>query len=245
MELIPAIDIIDGNCVRLTQGDYGKKTVYNDDPVAVAREFERMGFKRLHVVDLDGAKSHHIVNATALGAITAATSLVVDFGGGLKTNDDVDTAFAAGAQFVTVGSVAVSNPAMLEGWIEKFGAERIVLGADVRNGKVAINGWLDDSGVELMPFLARYIEKGVSNVLCTDISRDGMLSGPALDMYREIMAAFPSLHLIASGGVSGNSDIEALHNAGIPAVVFGKAFYEGLIDVEALKTKGIWDSRKE
>lgn len=234
IELIPAIDIIDGKCVRLTKGDYDQKKVYNEDPAAVAQEFEHLGFKRLHVVDLDGAKSKHIVNDAVLRAITSSTSLIVDFGGGIKTEEDIEKAFAAGAAMVTLGSIAVTNPDLCAAWVEKYGAEKIVLGADVRNGKISINGWKEDSAEELIPFLHRYVKMGIRNVLCTEISRDGMLQGTAVDLYRSIMAEFPNLHLIASGGVSSNDDIDDLEKNGIPAVVFGKAFYEGRIDISKL-----------
>lgn len=234
IELIPAIDIIDGQCVRLTKGDYGQKKVYADNPVEVARRFERMGFRRLHVVDLDGAKSHHIVNDTVLRDITAQTGLTVDFGGGIKTSEDIERAFDAGASMVTVGSVAVTQPQLFMQWLDTYGPERLILGADVRNGKVSINGWKDDSHEDLLPFLRQYVERGVRHVLCTEISKDGTLQGPAIDLYRQIMAEYPHLHLIASGGVSSNEDIYALHEAGIPAVVFGKAFYEGRIDIDRL-----------
>lgn len=227
IELIPAIDIIDGKCVRLTKGDYAEKKIYNEDPVAQAKEFEALGFSRLHVVDLDGAKSRHVVNIDVLEGITAATKLTVDFGGGVKTDDDIRKVFDAGAAMVTAGSIAVTHPETVLEWISRYGANRIILGADVRDGKVSINGWKEDSTLELKPFLNKFTEQGVVNVLCTDISRDGMLSGPAIDLYRQIMADFPQLHLIASGGVSSNDDIEALDRAGIPAVVFGKAYYEG------------------
>ena len=234
IELIPAIDLINGQCVRLTKGDYDQKKVYNDNPAEVARHFESLGFKRLHVVDLDGAKSKHIVNDDALKAITTETSLKVDFGGGIKTEEDIEKAFAAGAAMVTVGSVAVTHPELMMAWVEKYGADKLILGADVRNGKISINGWKEDSTEDLLPFLRQYVEKGVKNVLCTEISKDGTLQGPAIELYKEVMAAYPQLHLIASGGVSCNEDIEALQEAGIPAVVFGKAFYEGKIDVKKL-----------
>lgn len=234
IELIPAIDIIDGKCVRLTKGDYDQKKVYNENPVKVAQHFESLGFKRLHVVDLDGAKSKHIVNDDVLRAITAATSLVVDFGGGIKTEEDIEKAFDAGAAMVTVGSIAVTNPQLFLNWIEQYGAERLILGADVRNGKISINGWKEDSSEDLLPFLKQYTDKGVRNVLCTEISKDGTLQGPAIDLYQQIMKAYPDMHLIASGGVSCNDDIRALETADIPAVVFGKAFYEGKIKVEEL-----------
>ena len=234
IELIPAIDIINGQCVRLTKGDYNQKKVYNDNPVEVAKHFEELGFKRLHVVDLDGAKSKHIVNDGVLKEITKATNLVVDFGGGIKTKDDIEKAFEAGASMVTVGSVAVTNRQLFLDWIEIYGAERLILGADVRNGKISINGWKEDSSEELLPFLKHYDDKGIKNVLCTEISKDGTLQGPAIDLYKDIMKAYPDMHLIASGGVSSNDDITDLNKAGIPAVVFGKAFYEGKIDIKSL-----------
>ena len=236
IELIPAIDIIDGQCVRLTKGDYDQKTVYRNSPAEVAREFEEIGFKRLHVVDLNGAKSKHIVNSEVLRRITTDTQLVVDFGGGIKTDEDIEKAFEAGASMVTIGSIAVTNPELFMGWLEKYGAERIILGADVRHGKISINGWKEDSTEDLLPFLKKYIDAGVRNVLCTEISKDGTLSGPAIDLYKEMMAAYPQLHLIASGGVSSLDDIKALEAAGIPAVVFGKAIYEGKINLNEL-----WD----
>ncbi len=229
IELIPAIDIINGQCVRLTKGDYSQKTVYNDNPVVVAQRFEQLGFKRLHIVDLDGAKSKHIVNDEVLRRITSETKLIVDFGGGIKTDDDIEKAFAAGASMVTIGSVAVTDRERFIGWLQKYGADKIILGADVRGGMISLNGWKEDSQQELLPFLKYYVDKGVKNVLCTEISRDGTLSGPAMDLYRKVMGEYPEIHLIASGGVSSNEDIEALEAAGIPAVVFGKAFYEGKI----------------
>lgn len=235
IELIPAIDIIDGKCVRLTKGDYGQKKVYNDDPVAQAKEFEKLGMKRLHVVDLDGAKAKHVVNVDVLRGITAATGLKVDFGGGIKSDDDIEKAFAAGASLVTIGSIAVSQPDKFMRWLDRYGADKVILGADVRNGLVSINGWKEDTSEKLLPFLARYVKAGVKNVLCTEISRDGTLSGPSTDLYREVMEAFPGIHLIASGGVGRNEDIIELDEAGIPAVVFGKAWYEGKINLEELK----------
>ena len=235
IELIPAIDIIDGKCVRLTKGDYDQKTVYGE-PLDMALEFERIGFKRLHVVDLDGAKSKHIVNDAVLKTITTGTTLTVDFGGGIKTDEDLEKTFAAGAKMVTVGSIAVTKPELFMGWLEKYGAKRIILGADVRHGKISINGWKEDSDEDLLPFLKKYIDAGVKNVLCTEISKDGTLAGPAIDLYKRVMDAYPELHLIASGGVSNQADIEALDAAGIPAVVFGKAIYEGKINL-----KELWD----
>ncbi len=235
IELIPAIDIIDGKCVRLTKGDYDTKKVYNEDPVSVAREFEAHGIKRLHVVDLDGARSKHIVNDAVLRQITSETNLIVDFGGGIKTDDDINRAFEAGAAMVTIGSIAVTDPERSLRWLGRYGAERIVLGADVRGGKVSINGWKEDSSEELIPFLERYLSAGIKNVLCTEISKDGMLQGPAIELYKQVMQAYPDCHLIASGGVSCMADIKALEEAGIPAVVFGKAIYEGRITMEELE----------
>lgn len=234
IELIPAIDIIDGKCVRLTKGDYDQKTIYNEDPVSQAIEFQSLGFRRLHIVDLDGAKSKHIVNDAVLKAITQATDLTVDFGGGIKSEADIEKAFVAGAHMVTIGSVAVTEPDTFLGWLSKYGADRIILGADVRNGMVSINGWKEDSSEALLPFLEKYINAGVRNVLCTEISKDGTLAGPAIELYRKVMNQYPHLHLIASGGVSCNADICQLENNGIPAVVFGKAYYEGKIDIKEL-----------
>lgn len=234
IELIPAIDIIGGKCVRLTKGDYTQRKVYNDDPVAQAVAFEKAGFSRLHVVDLDGAKASHIVNDNVLRGITDNTALTVDFGGGIKTDEDIEKAFAGGASMVTIGSVAVKRPDLFKRWLHRYGSERIILGADVRNGFVSTNGWKEDSQEELIPFLEGYVKAGVSNVLCTDISKDGTLAGPAIDLYKSVMTRFPKLHLIASGGVSCGDDIVRLDEAGIPAVVFGKAWYEGRIDLKAL-----------
>ncbi|MFA4047152.1 1-(5-phosphoribosyl)-5-[(5-phosphoribosylamino)methylideneamino]imidazole-4-carboxamide isomerase [Prevotella sp. PCHR] len=237
IELIPAIDIIDGKCVRLTKGDYGQKKVYNENPLAVAREMERYGFRRLHVVDLDGAKSKHIVNIDVLKQITEYTGLTVDFGGGIKTEDDIRMAFDCGAHMVTIGSVAVTCPEMFMAWLDKFGSERIILGADVRNGMISINGWKEDTGTPLLPFLKSYIDNGVKNILCTEISKDGTLGGPAIELYRRIMGEYPHINLIASGGVSCMDDIDDLDKAGIPSVVFGKAIYEGRIDMNRLAEK--------
>lgn len=234
IELIPAIDIIDGQCVRLTKGDYNQKKVYNDDPLTVAKEFEKIGFKRLHMVDLDGARSKHIVNDEILRRVTAETSLIVDFGGGIKSEEDIVKAFESGASMVTVGSIAVTQPGLFIQWMEKYGPEKMILGADVRNGMISINGWKKDSQISLLPFLKQYVEAGVKNVLCTEISKDGTLQGPAVTLYKEIMSAYPKLHLIASGGVSRKEDIDELESEGIPAVVFGKAIYEGRINLKEL-----------
>lgn len=231
---IPAIDLIEGKCVRLTQGDYATSHVYAEDPVDMARRFEDMGFTRLHLVDLDGAKSRHVVNDHVLKAITRATKLIVDFGGGVKTDDDMARVLDAGAEMVTCGSIAVTQPDTVLGWMERYGAEHLILGADVKDGKISINGWQEDSAHELMPFLQRYLDAGMMHVLCTDISRDGMLQGPATVLYGSIMQAFPHCRLIASGGVSCIEDILQLDKAGVPAVVFGKAIYEGKINMKEL-----------
>ena len=230
IELIPAIDIIEGKCVRLTRGDYDTKKVYGD-PLEMAQQFEDLGMRRLHVVDLDGAKSKHVVNIAALKAITSHTSLIVDFGGGVKTDEDLEKAYDAGATLVTAGSIAITDPERYLGWLQKYGADHIILGADVRNGLVSINGWKEDSDVRLEDFLERYMKEGTKNVLCTEISRDGTLAGPAIELYKIIMKRYPECHLIASGGVGSTEDILALDQAGIPAVVFGKAFYEGRISL--------------
>lgn len=234
MELIPAIDIIGGQCVRLTKGNYDSKTVYNGSPLEMARRFEAAGFQRLHVVDLDGARSKHVVNLETLHSITAGTSLTVDFGGGIKTGDDIEKAFSNGASMVTIGSVAVTHRDMFCEWLSSFGAEKIILGADVRDGKVSINGWKEDTQEDIIPFLSYYVAKGVCNVLCTDISKDGTLGGPAYGLYKQIMKAFPGLNLIASGGVSCIDDLRRLDHDGVPSAVFGKAVYEGRVNIETL-----------
>jgi len=234
IELIPAIDIIDGRPVRLTKGDYGRKTEYGGTPLDMALRFEAAGFRRLHVVDLDGARSKHVVNLAALRSITEGTSLEVDFGGGIKTDDDIRKAFDNGAAMVTVGSVAVTRRELFCSWLDTFGAGRIILGADVRDGKVSINGWKEDSAEDIIPFLGYYIEKGVRNILCTDISKDGTLAGPAYGLYREIMRTYPGVSLIASGGVSCVGDLRRLDKEGVPAAVFGKAVYEGRINIDTL-----------
>lgn len=234
IEIIPAIDIIEGKCVRLSQGDYQSKIVYNESPLEVAKEFEAYGIHRLHVVDLDGAKSKHIVNYRILEQIANRTSLVIDFGGGIKSDEDLVIAFENGAQMVTVGSVAAKEPQLFLSWLEKFGHDKMILGADVKDGLISVNGWLEESNQELLPYLDDYIKKGVTKVLCTDINRDGMLQGPAIELYQSILEPFPALHLIASGGVSSIEDIRQLDKAGIPAVVFGKALYEGRFTLKEL-----------
>ena len=235
IELIPAIDIIDGKCVRLSQGDYNTQKVYNESPLEVAKEFEANGIRRLHVVDLDGAKSSHIVNYKVLDQLAGHTSLTIDFGGGIKTDEDLTIAFEYGAQMLTLGSIAVKNPDLFKSWLHKFGAEKIILGADVKDNRISVNGWKEESQQELLPFLDGYTQEGIRKVLCTDISRDGMLQGPSIDLYKQIMAQFPDMHLIASGGVSGLDAIIRLDEAGIPAVGFGKALYEGRITLDDLK----------
>lgn len=235
IQLIPAIDIIDGRCVRLSQGDYASKKVYNEDPVEVALEMEAHGITRLHVVDLDGAASHHIVNYRTLNAIAKRTNLIIDFGGGVKSDEDLRIAFENGAQMVTGGSIAITDPERFTSWIARYGAEKIILGADVKEKRIAVNGWKEETMQPLMPFLAHYTEKGVRQVICTDISCDGMLKGPSIALYREILGVFPELTLVASGGVSGIEDIYNLEEAKVPAVIFGKALYEGRISLRDIE----------
>lgn len=234
IDIIPAIDIIDGKCVRLSQGDYNSKKIYNENPVEVAKEFEAHGVRRLHVVDLDGAASHHIINYRALDQLASRTSLIIDFGGGIKSDEDLVIAFDNGAQMVTLGSIAVKNPELTIKWMDMYGQEKIILGADVKDRKIAINGWKEESGIELDDFLQKYTEKGITKVLCTDISKDGMMEGPSIDLYKDIMKVHPDMYLIASGGVSSIDDIYKLEEANIPAVVFGKAIYEGKIKLSDL-----------
>ncbi|MBO4730132.1 MAG: 1-(5-phosphoribosyl)-5-[(5-phosphoribosylamino)methylideneamino]imidazole-4-carboxamide isomerase [Bacteroidaceae bacterium] len=234
IELIPAIDIIGGKCVRLTKGDYGSQTVYDLQPLDFAKEIEALGYRRLHMVDLDGARSSHVVNIEVLNEVATHTSLQIDFGGGIKTDADMEAVFENGAAFATIGSVAAKEPELMDSWIERYGADRLILGADVKDGFVCISGWKEKSRKRLMPFLQSYYAKGIRQVLCTDISKDGMLQGTAVELYKEIMQQMPDLHLIASGGVSCEEDITLLDSAGIPAVVFGKAIYEGKIDLKTL-----------
>lgn len=234
IEIIPAIDIIDGKCVRLSQGDYAQKKVYNENPLEVAKAFEGVGVRRLHLVDLDGAKAQHIVNYKVLESIASNTNLTIDFGGGLKSDDDLRIAFESGASMVTGGSIAVKNPAVFLSWLEKFGAEKIILGADVKNEKIAVGGWIETTEVELLPFVKGFMEKGVDKVICTDISKDGMLKGPSIDLYKKMLEEMPTLYLIASGGVSSMQDIEQLAEANVPAVITGKAIYEGRIKMDDL-----------
>lgn len=234
IELIPAIDIIEGKCVRLTQGDYSTRKVYNEDPLEVAKMLEDNGIRRLHVVDLDGAREGRIINYRTLDRIASRTSLIIDFGGGLKGESDVEIAFESGAQMITGGSIAVREPETFSAWIDKFGSERILLGADAKDRKIAIGGWKETTDVELIPFIEGYYKKGITKVVCTDIARDGMLQGPSVELYKEIREAIPTLYIIASGGVSSVADIERLEEAGIPAVIFGKALYEGRIQLRDL-----------
>lgn len=235
IEIIPAIDLIEGKCVRLTQGDYATRKVYNEDPLEVAKAFEGAGIRRLHVVDLDGAKAGHIINYRVLEKLAGHTSLVIDFGGGLKQTKDVEIAFDCGAQMVTGGSIAVKDPETFTAWIARFGSERIILGADAKDRRIAISGWEEATDAELLPFIQKYREQGIEKVICTDISRDGMLEGPAVDLYQEILEAVPEIYLIASGGVSSIADIEKLAEANVPAVIFGKALYEGRITLKELE----------
>lgn len=235
IELVPAIDIIGGKCVRLSQGDYGRSKTYSEDPVQIAKAFEDHGIKRLHLVDLDGAKSKHIVNYKTLAAIASATSLVIDFGGGLKSDDDLRIAFENGASMITGGSIAVTDEEMFSAWLTTYGADKIILGADAKDGKIAINGWQENTDESLEDFIKKYTDKGISKAICTDIGRDGMLQGPAIDLYASILERFPDLYLIASGGVSSMDDIRKLDEAKVPAVIFGKAFYEGNISLKDME----------
>lgn len=235
IEIIPAIDVIDGKCVRLTKGDYDRKTIYAEDPLEVARMMEDAGCKRLHLVDLDGAKSSHIVNYRVLERIANGSNLIIDFGGGLKSDDDLRIAFESGAAMITGGSIAVKDPATFQGWIDLYGSEKIILGADTRNGKISTSGWIDDSDLDIIPFIKDYMAKGINKVISTDINVDGMLTGPSIGLYKEMLAEMPNLYLIASGGVSAMHDIEALADAGVPAVIVGKAIYENRITIKELE----------
>jgi phosphoribosylformimino-5-aminoimidazole carboxamide ribotide isomerase len=235
IEIIPAIDIIDGKCVRLTQGDYAQKKIYNEYPLEVARQLEGAGIKRLHLVDLDGAKAGKVVNWKVLEAIATQTGLVTDFGGGIKTNGDVERVFSSGATMISVGSIAVKEPELFHEWVRRHGPNRILLGADVKDGKIAINGWAEVTGIGVMDFIALNKLMGVKNFFCTDISKDGLLEGPALTLYAQILNRVKGITLIASGGVSCIEDIRELDKAGCQGVIIGKAIYEGRIRVEELK----------
>ncbi len=235
MQIIPAIDIIDGKCVRLTQGDYAQKTIYNENPLEVALQFESIGITRLHLVDLDGAKLGKVVNYKVLEKIASKTNLSIDFGGGIKTNDDIETVFNYGADFATIGSVAVKNKELFFSWIKKYGPEKLFLGADVKNEKIAVGAWLEVTNISVYNFIEENINEGIENVFCTDISKDGLLQGPSIDLYKNILAKFPTLNLTASGGVSQLSDLEELKQIGCSAAIVGKAIYEGRITIYELK----------
>ena len=234
MYIIPAIDIIEGKCVRLTQGDYDQKKEYADNPAEVAGKFEQAGIKRLHVVDLEGAKTSKLVNEATLRSITKQTNLQVDFGGGVKSNEAIEMAFNAGAHQITAGSIAVKNPELVSTWISRYGAEKIILGADVKDEKVAINGWQEDSGIDLFNFLEGYVKQNVQYCICTDVTKDGLLQGPAFELYQKIMDRFPDLKLIASGGVASMDDLHRLNDMGVYGTIVGKAYYEGRISLEEL-----------
>lgn len=235
IEIIPAIDVIDGKCVRLTHGDFMQKTIYADDPLEVAKRFEGIGFRRLHMVDLDGAKSGKPANLAVLERVASATSLVIDFGGGIKTDDDLAAVFEAGAAVANIGSVAVREPERFFGWLERFGGDRILLGADAKDGKIAIDGWATETQVEVIEMLSERVARGVRQAFVTDIGSDGAMTGPAIQLYKSILAAIPQLDLIASGGVSSIADVERLEHIGCSAVIVGKAIYEGRITDEELR----------
>ena len=239
MRIIPAIDIIDGKCVRLTKGDYNTKKIYNENPLEVAKEFEAAGIEFLHVVDLDGAKASKIINYKVLEQIASKTNLKIDFGGGLKSNKDLEIAFNSGANQITGGSIAVKNSDIFESWIEKYGAQKIILGADFypdsAGGKIATNGWQEESTLELIPFIKRYQDKGIQYVICTDISKDGMLQGPSFDVYKEILTEVKNVKLIASGGISTFDELPRLAENGCEGVIIGKAIYEKKISLKQLE----------
>lgn len=235
MQIISAIDIIDGKCVRLTQGDYSQKTVYNEQPLEVAKKFEDAGLKRLHLVDLDGAKAGAVKNWKVLETIAGKTNLQIDFGGGIKTPKDVQIVFDSGAMLATVGSIAVKNEEEFSNWLTRFGAEKFLLGADVKNEKIAVAGWQETTDVWIYDFIGKYIEKGITQLFCTDVSKDGKLEGPAVELYKSITSKFPTLHFIASGGVSSMKDIDELQEAGCKGVIIGKAIYEGRVRVSELE----------
>ncbi|GAB4405140.1 MAG: 1-(5-phosphoribosyl)-5-[(5-phosphoribosylamino) methylideneamino]imidazole-4-carboxamide isomerase [Bacteroidia bacterium] len=242
MRIIPAIDLIDGTCVRLETGDYRRKTVYHEDPVAVAQQFEAAGLRHLHLVDLDGARVGRVVNLPVLARICRETGLVVDFGGGIKTHDDLMRVFDAGAAQVNIGSLAVRDREALLAWLAQHGPARFILSADVRDGKIAVHGWQEQTSLDLTDFVASYLDAGLGTVTCTDISRDGRLAGPATDLYRDLLAAFPGLQLIASGGIASLDDLSTLADLGLWGAITGKALYEGRIDLAAL---GQWIADRE
>jgi len=235
MIIIPAIDIIDGKCVRLTQGDYAQKTIYNEHPLEVAKAFEDAGLQRLHLVDLDGAKAGAVKNWKVLETIASKTKLVIDFGGGIKTDKDVEIVFNSGAALATIGSIAVKNKAIFVQWLQQYGAEKFLLGADVKDEKIAVAGWLETTDVWIYDFIESYAQQGVSQLFCTDVSKDGKLEGPSLDLYKNIIQQFPKLQFIASGGVANMADLEALKTIGCYGAIVGKAIYENRIKVEDLK----------
>ncbi|MCW0481221.1 1-(5-phosphoribosyl)-5-[(5-phosphoribosylamino)methylideneamino]imidazole-4-carboxamide isomerase [Gaoshiqia sediminis] len=233
--IIPAIDLIDAKCVRLSQGDYNQKTVYNENPLEVAKMFEDAGITRLHLVDLDGAKAKHIVNYKVLESIASKTSLVIDFGGGLKSDKDLRIAFESGAQMVTGGSIAVKDRETFLSWIETYGPDKIILGADAKDKKIAVSGWQEVSELPILDFIESYTSRGIRKVISTDIARDGMLTGPSIDLYKEILEQFPNLELIASGGIASMNDIHELNEMGVPGVITGKAIYENKISLEEIE----------
>jgi phosphoribosylformimino-5-aminoimidazole carboxamide ribotide isomerase len=234
MQIIPAIDIIDGKCVRLTQGDYSQKKIYNEHPLEVAKEFEDAGLQRLHLVDLDGAKAGAVKNWKVVETIAAKTSLIVDFGGGIKTSKDVQIVFESGAALATVGSIAVKDEAEFVKWLQAFGPAKFILGADVKNEKIAVAGWQETTDIWIYDFIEKYIQHGVQQIFCTDVSKDGKLEGPATELYKSIVTKFPALHFIASGGVSSMSDVDELQRAGCRGVIIGKAIYENKVSLEDL-----------
>jgi phosphoribosylformimino-5-aminoimidazole carboxamide ribotide isomerase len=233
--IIPAIDIIEGKCVRLTQGDYSQKKIYNERPLEVARQFEDAGLTRLHLVDLDGAKAGTIKNWKVLEMIAGKTKLVIDFGGGIKTEKDVAIVLECGAAYATVGSIAVKDETVFANWLEKFGADKFILGADVKEEKIAVAGWVETTDIWIYDFIEKYIEKGVKQIFCTDVAKDGKLEGPSIDLYKNIISKFPGLHFIASGGVSSLKDVDQLQEIGCRGVIIGKAIYESKISLAELK----------
>ena len=235
MRIIPAIDIIDGKCVRLSKGDYSTKKIYNEHPLEIAKQFEAHGIEFLHLVDLDGAKASHIVNHKVLEEIASKTSLKIDFGGGLKTDDDLRIAFESGAGQITGGSIAVKQPDVFKNWLSKFGADKIILGADANNEKIAISGWLEESDEDLIPFVQNYQKEGVQYVICTDIAKDGMLEGPSFDLYEKMLAQLPNIKLIASGGISTFDELPKLAELGCEGTIIGKAIYENKISLKELE----------
>ena len=234
MQIIPAIDIIDGKCVRLTQGDYQQKKIYNENPLEVAKQFEDAGLQRLHLVDLDGAKAGAVKNWKVLESIASKTSLVVDFGGGIKKKEDVDIVFNSGAALATIGSLAVKDENLFVQWLLAYGADKFLLGADVKDEKIAVAGWLETTDIWIYDFIGKYTVQGVTQLFCTDVSKDGLLQGPSTELYKNILSKFPSLHFIASGGVSSVADLDALRQIGCSGAIVGKAFYEGRITLDEL-----------